>query len=233
MIIYGKNTVKEAILASRLVYIVYIDKKFTDRAIFNLIEQNKIKYKRVNKHELNELTNNGIHQGIVAEVEDYIYSELETLFDGKEKRVVILDRIVDPQNFGAIIRTAEIAGIDALIVGAKGQVKITPTVTKVSSGALEYLKIIEVNNLIKVVEVLKENNFVVVGATPDGEVGFKVEDDKSVALIIGNEGIGISYNLKNSCDGLVKIPMKGKTKSLNASVAAALLIYEMMGLFKE
>lgn len=233
MIIYGKNTVKEAILAERLVYIIYIDKKFSDRAIMNLIEQHKIKYKKVSKHELNELTNNGIHQGIVADVEDYVYSELDSLFDGTRKHVVILDRIVDPQNFGAIIRTAEIAGIDALIVGSRAQVKITPTVTKVSSGALEHLKIIEVNNLINAAETLKENNFIIVGATPDGEIGFNKETNKSIALIIGNEGIGISYNLKAKCDELVKIPMKGKTKSLNASVAAGLLIYEMMSLFKE
>lgn len=235
MIIYGKNTVKEAILAKRVVHIVYIDKKFFDRAIFNLIDQDKIKYKKISRHELNLLTNNGIHQGIVADVEDYEKVNLKSLFDGTLKNVVVLDRIVDPHNFGAIIRTAEAAGIDALIVGSKDQAKVNSTVSKIASGALEYLPIIEVNNLSSAVDVLQENNFVVIGSTLDGEENFKevnVNTEKSRALIIGNEGLGISYTLKNKSDYLVRIPMKGQTNSLNASVAAGLLIYEMLGLFK-
>lgn len=236
MIIYGKNTVKEAILAKRVVHIIYIDKKFFDRAIFNLIEQHKLKYKKVSKHELNLLTDNGVHQGIVADVEDYKKASLESLFDGTLKNVLILDRIVDPHNFGAIIRTSEAAGIDALIVGSRSQAQVNSTVSKIASGALEYLPIIEVDNLGNLVDVLQENNFIVIGSTLDGEENFqKVNQnkDKSKALIIGNEGLGISYTLKNKSDYLVRIPMKGKTNSLNASVAAAILVYEMMGLFKE
>lgn len=234
MIIYGKNTVKEAILANRIVHIVYIDNKFNDKAILNLIDEKNIKITKTNKHELNLLTDNGLHQGIVAKVKDYETKLLDILFDGKKKNIVILDKIVDPHNFGAIIRTAEAAGIDALIVSSRGQVKITPTVTKIASGALEYLPIIEVNNLNNAILKLKENNFIIIGAALEGRENFNlVNDEFSKALIIGNEGIGISYLLKKNSDYLVKIPMNGKTNSLNASVAAGLLIYEMMGLFNK
>ncbi len=234
MIIYGKNPVKEAILANRAVNIVYIDNKFKDRAIENLIEEYKLTAKRVSKHQLNLLTNNGLHQGIVADVADYQTKPLDSLFDGKQKKVIILDRILDPHNFGAIIRTVEAAGIDAIIIGKKSQVKITPTVCKIASGAVEYVNIIEVANLNRAVEELKANDFFIIGATADGSANFsQVEKSQSLALIIGNEGVGISYMLKQASDYLVKIPMKGKINSLNASVAAALLIFEMTGLFKE
>src|SRR5690554_2701803 len=234
MIIYGKNTVKEAILAGRLVHIIYIDSKFTDRAILNLIDENKLKVIETNKHELNTLTDNGLHQGIVADVKDYESYSLDILFDEKNKNVVILDKIVDPHNFGAVIRTAEAAGIDALIVGSRGQAEITPLVAKISSGALEYLPIIEVKNLNNAVKELQRHNFQVIGATLDGKENFNlINKEASKALIIGNEGVGISYLLKQNCDYLVKIPMKGQTNSLNASVAAGILIYEMIGLFKK
>lgn len=234
MIIYGKNTVKEAILAKRVVHIIYIDNKFNDRAILNLISEYNISFKKTSKHELNLLTDNGLHQGIVADVKDYSNYSLDILFDQKTKNVVILDKIVDPHNFGAIIRTSEAAGVDALIVGSRGQAKITPLVSKIASGALEYLKIIEVKNLNNAIKRLKENNFLIIGASLEGKENFHlINEGLPKALIIGNEGVGISYILKQNCDYLVKIPMKGKTNSLNASVAAGLLIYEMIGLFKK
>lgn len=234
MIIYGKNTVKEAILANRLVYIIYIDNKFSDRAVLNLIDEKKIKIKKVNKHELNLLTNNGLHQGIVADVKEYENYSLDYLFDGKIKNVLILDKIEDPHNLGAIIRTCEASGIDALIIGTRGQVKVTPTVSKIASGALEYLPIIEVKNLNNAIKELKDNNFLIIGAALEGEENFNlINKEYSKALIIGNEGVGISYLLKQNSDYLVKIPMKGKSNSLNASVAAGLLIYEMMDLFNK
>lgn len=234
MIIYGKNTVKEAIIARRIVHIIYMDNKFSDRAILNLIAEYNIMFKKTNKHELNLLTENGLHQGIVADVIDYQNSPLEILFTGKRKNVVILDKIVDPHNFGAIIRTSEAAGVDAIIIGSRGQAKITPLVSKIASGALEYLPLIEVKNLNETLKKLKENDFLIIGAALEGEENFSsVNKDLKKALIIGNEGVGISYLLKQNSDYLVKIPMKGKTNSLNASVAAGLLIYEMIGLFKK
>lgn len=234
MIIYGKNTVKEAILSNRTVHIIYIDKKFNDRAILNLIEEKNLKYKEVSKHDLNVLSDNGLHQGIVAEVTNYENFDLDVLFDKNFKNIVILDKIEDPHNFGAIIRTAEAAGVDALIISKRGQVKITPTVAKIASGALEHLPIIEVSNLNNTIIKLKENDFIVIGAALEGKESFdEVRKHNKKALIIGNEGIGISYLLKKNSDYLVKIPMHGKTNSLNASVAAGILIYELLGLFNK
>lgn len=234
MIIYGKNTVKEAILAGRLVHIIYLDNKFSDKAILNLVEEKNLKVKKTNKHELNLLSEDGLHQGIIAKVEDYNNYPLEFLFENNAKNVVILDKVVDPHNFGAIIRTAEAAGIDALIVAPREQAKITPLVSKIASGALEYLKIITVKNLNNAVRLLKENDFIVFGAALEGDESFNIKSkDHKKALIIGNEGAGISFLLKQNSDFLIKIPMRGKTNSLNASVAAGILIYEMIGLFKK
>lgn len=228
MIIYGKNTVKEAIIAKRTINIIYLENSFKDKSILALLKNNNIKHQYLTKHELNNISRQGNHQGIVANVQDYSYAPLEALFDGKQKRVVILDQINDPHNFGAIIRTAEAAGIDAIIIKKTRQVAITSTVAKISSGALEYLPIILQTNLNQTINILKDNGFWIVGSTLDGTNNFKeIDKDRSLALIIGSEGFGMGPLLKKNCDYLVKIPMIGKVNSLNASVAAALLIYQM------
>ncbi len=230
MLIYGKNTTKEAILAGRVVYICYLDDKFKDRAIENLLDENKIKIKRVPKEKLNELTKNGLHQGIVLDVEDYKVYSLDDLINNNPKEVILLDRIEDPHNFGAIIRTAEAAGLKEIIIRKKGQAELSPLIAKIASGALEYVNIYEVNNLYQTVLKLKEENYFIIGSSLDGESLDKMSGDLKKVLIIGNEGEGISNILKRNSDVLVKIPMEGKSNSLNASVAAALLIYKIKNL---
>lgn len=231
MLIYGKNTVKEAILSKRIVHIIYIDNKFTDKSLLSLIEKHNIKSKSVSKHKLNELSNQGLHQGIVADVEDYQTFPLDILYDGVGKKVLILDKIEDPHNFGAILRTAEAVSMDAVIIAKKGQAGISPLVAKIASGALEYVKIIEVTNLFQTILELKKHHYWIIGSTLDAKDNLKdIDKDLNLALIVGNEGIGMSHILKMNCDHLVKIPMTGKANSLNVSVAAALLMYQMKNL---
>lgn len=231
MLIYGKNTVKEAIVAKRIVHMIYIDNKFTDKALLSLIEKHNIKQTNVSKHKLNELSNNGLHQGIVADVQDYQTYPLECLYGDTGKKVLILDKIEDPHNFGAILRTAEAVSMDGIIIPKKGQAGISPLVAKIASGALEYVKIIEVTNLYQTIVELKKNNYWIIGSTLDAKDNLKdIDKSLNLALIVGNEGIGMSQILKMNCDHLVKIPMTGKANSLNVSVAAALLMYQMKNL---
>lgn len=229
MLIYGKNTAKEAILAKRSVYICYLDHKFKDKAVENLLDEHNIKIKRVTKETLNTFSNNGLHQGIVLEVEDYQVGSLEDLIDKNPKDVLMLDRIEDPHNFGAIIRTAEAAGLVDIIIAERGQAQISSLIAKIASGALEHVRIYKVNNLYQTILKLKEHNYFIIGSSLDGSSD-PIDPDLKKVLIVGNEGEGMSHILKRHSDFLVKIPMVGKSNSLNASVAAALLIYKIKNL---
>lgn len=229
MIIYGKNTAKEAILANRIVYIGYLDNKFKDKAVENLLEEKKIEVKRVSKEKLNALSDNGLHQGIVLSVADYLTYTIDDLISKNPSEVLLLDRIEDPHNFGAIIRSAEAAGLSDIIIASRGQAQISPLIAKIASGALEHVNIYVVNNLYQAVLKLKEADYVIVGSSLDGESPNTIPDVNKV-LIVGNEGEGMSHILKRSSDYLVKIPMLGTANSLNASVAAALLIYKLKNL---
>ena len=228
MIIYGKNTTKEVILKNRPIYKMYLDNKFQDREIINLLRKNEISFLKVSKHELNLLTNNAVHQGIVMEVQDYESFQLEEVFTSKMKTLVLLDKIFDPQNLGAIIRTVEAFKVDGLIIAKKRQAQITPLVAKVASGALEYVKIILVDNLYQTVRKLKEQDFYIIGTSLEGEeISLKMPLKEKNCLIMGSEGRGISYMLEKSSDVLVKIPMQGKINSLNVSVATGILLYQL------
>ncbi len=227
MIIYGKNAVKEALYAKRKIYKLWLEDKFNDDSILKLIEKTTIKTIKTNKGELNTLTAQALHQGIVAEVKDYEYKMLEEVLDiHVRQRFIILDEIQDPHNLGAILRSAEASAIDGIIVSKKHQVPLNGTVAKVSSGALEHVNLILVSNIHQTITKLQENHVLVVGtdglATHDYT---QIPNDVSVAIVLGNEGVGIRPLVKRSCDLLVSIPMKGKVNSLNVSVAAALLMY--------
>src|SRR5690554_5858971 len=227
MIIYGKNTIREAIYAKRKIYEITLDEKFNDYKYLNFLKENNLEIKYRNKGELNNITNNGIHQGVTAKVKPYEYKELhEVLNKDVRQRFLILDGIQDPHNFGAIIRTAEATKLDGIIVSKKNQVPLTAVVAKVSSGAIEHVDIISVNNLNQAIQVLKENNIWVVGTDLNTERSYlDLPKDQSLAIIVGNEGTGIRPLIKKNCDILVKIPMYGKVNSLNVSVAAALMLY--------
>lgn len=227
MYIYGKNVIKEAIYAKREIQEILLDDKFNDYKYVQFLKENNLEFRNTNKGELNNLTNNGIHQGVVAKVKPYEYKELKDVINTDVKqRFLILDGINDPHNFGAIIRTAEATNLDGIIVPKRNQVGLTNVVAKVSSGAIEHVNIIEVTNINQTIEVLKENNIWVVGTDGNADKSYdEIDKDISIAIIVGNEGHGIRPLVKRNCDILVKIPMHGKVNSLNVSVAAALMLY--------
>lgn len=227
MYIYGKNTVREAIYAKRDIYELYLDNKFNDYKYVEFLKENDIKFNHINKGELNNLTNNGIHQGIVAKIKPYEYKTLKDVIKKNEKqRFLILDGINDPHNFGAIIRTAEATKLDGIIVPRKNQAPLTSVVAKVSSGAIEHVNIIEVNNINNAIKELKENNIWIVGTDGNAKKEFtEIDKSLSLAIVMGNEGFGIRPLVRRNCDILVNIPMYGKVNSLNVSVAAALMLY--------
>lgn len=227
MYIYGKNVIKEAILSERRIFELFLDEKMNDADFINFITENKIRYKLKNKGELNNLTDNGIHQGVVANIAPYEYHTLESVLDNsKRQRFLILDEIEDPHNLGAIIRTAEATKLDAIIISKKHQVPLNGTVAKVSSGAIEHVPIVLVGNINQAIKKLKEEHIWIIGTDGSATTDYTdIPKDLSVAIILGNEGQGMRYLVKQNCDILVKIPMYGKVNSLNVSVAAALMLY--------
>lgn len=230
MIVYGKNVIREAIFAKREIYKLYLDDKWSDHHFLEFLKDKNIRYQVKPKGELNSLTQNAVHQGIVADVKPYEYVELDDVIDrSKRQRFIILDGIEDPHNLGAILRTAEATKLDAIIVSKKGQVPLNSTVAKVSSGAIEHVPVVLVSNTNQAILTLKKHHIWVIGT--DGATNklyTEIPKDQSVAVILGNEGEGIRPLVKQNCDFLVKIPMYGKINSLNVSVAAALMMYQMI-----
>lgn len=230
LIIYGKNVVKEAIFAKRKIYQLYLDERFSDHHFLAFLKDKNIAYVNKNKGELNKLSDQNLHQGIVAEVEPYAYAELNDVLDqNKQQRFIILDGIEDPHNLGAIMRTAEAVKLDGIIISKKNAVPLNATVAKVSSGAIEHVKVIAVTNINQAIQKLKDASVWVVGT--DGQTDQSYDDlpkNVSLAIVMGNEGEGIRPLVKQNCDMLVKIPMYGKINSLNVSVAAALMMYKML-----
>lgn len=227
MYVYGKNVIREAILNERRIFEVFVDEKSTDRNFIKFLEDNNVEYEFKNKGELNNLTNNGIHQGFVAKIAQYQYLTLQNVIKkGTRQRFLILDEIEDPHNLGAIIRTAEATKLDGIIVSKKHQAPLNATVAKVSSGAIEHVKVVLVSNINQAIRTLKENNIWIIGTDGSAETDYTaIDKDLSIAIVLGNEGEGIRHLVKQNCDILVKIPMYGKVNSLNVSVAAALMMY--------
>lgn len=224
MLVYGKNTLKE--LEIKDIRRVFINHNIQDKELFTYLKDNKIKYELVDNNFLNRKIN-GNHQGIVIETNDYNYYSLEECY--KEDFVVMLDHLEDPHNFGAIIRTCEAAGISSVIIPKDRSVRVNETVMKTSSGALSRVKIILVSNINDAINKLKQENFFVYAADMSG-IDYKKENfNGKKCLIIGNEGNGVSKLVLKNSDEIISIPMKGSINSLNASVAAAILIFNMNG----
>ena len=224
MLVYGKNTLKE--IEAKDIRRVFVNKNIQDKELFVYLKDNKIKYELVDNTFLNKKAN-GNHQGIVIETNDYSYYNLEECYD--EDFVVILDHLEDPHNFGAIIRTCEAAGIKSVIIPKDRSVRVNETVMKTSTGALSRVKVILVSNINDAINKLKKENFFVYAADMDGKDYRKYNFDGKKCLVIGNEGSGVSNLVLKNCDEVISIPMKGKVNSLNASVAAAILIFNMNG----
>ena len=188
-----------------------------------------IEYK--DKYELDRLAS-GNHQGIILSVPDYEYCQLDDLIVKEDPLLVILDHVEDPHNLGAIIRTCEAAGVDGIILPKNRSVEVNATVMKTSAGALEYVKIAQVTNIAQTMKELKRKGFWIVGTDMDGTNYSDIDYKGKMALVIGNEGKGMSRIVKENCDFIASIPMIGKINSLNASVAAGIMIYEAVRLRK-
>ena len=230
MIVYGRNVAKEVLNNDKKIKEVFLQDTFDDKEIISLLEKKNIRVKRLNKKEIMRFDKFS-HQGIILDIEDFNYTDYEDFFDKENAKVVILDHLEDPHNLGAIIRTAEAAGIDGIIIPKDRSVDINSTVMKTSAGALENMKVSKVTNIVSTIKDLKNHGFWVVGTAMEGNYDFKeIDYSGKIALVIGNEGNGMSKGVTDVCDYIAKIPMKGKINSLNASVAAGIMIYEMIRL---
>lgn len=228
MLVYGRNVAKELLENNKKVQKIILQDGFNDKEINSLIDFRKIPVQYKSKREIDDLAN-GVHQGIILFIPDYKYKDLDDVLTDNASFFVLLDHIEDPHNLGAIVRTCEAAGVDAIIMPRDRQVQVNATVMKTSVGTLENVDIVSVSNLNNTISELKENGFWIVGTALEDSVDYRSIDYSSkIALVIGNENSGMSNLVKKSCDFIAKIPMHGTTNSLNASVAAGIMIYEVI-----
>ena len=228
MLVYGKNVAFDLLKKNKNVKKIYFQDNFEDENIISLVKKLKIPFNYCTKSEMNRLCN-GVHQGIILDIPDYSYKKLNDLFLSDTDFVVILDHLEDPHNLGAIIRTCEAAGVQYVILPKNRQVLINSTVMKTSAGTLDSVNIVLVNNISQAICDLKKHNFWIVGTSLENSQDYRsIDYSGKVALVIGNEGSGISKLVAKNCDFLAKIPMYGKTNSLNASVASGIMIYEII-----
>ena len=234
-LIAGRNAVIEALRAKKPIDKIFILDGCKDGPIRTIIREAKKTdaiLKFVDKERLNHLTSEQ-HQGVVAMAAAYEYAEIQDMFDKAEEKgeapfFILLDGIEDPHNLGAIIRTANLAGAHGVIIPKNRAAGLTPTVAKTSAGAIHYTPVAKVTNLARTMEELKEKGMWFVCADMDGEVMYDQNLTGSIGLVIGNEGTGVSRLVKEHCDFIASIPMKGDIDSLNASVAAGVLAFEIV-----
>ena len=230
MYIYGKNVAREKLHNNSKINKIYLSEKFNDREILDLIRKNNIKVSFVKNYELDKKVE-GLHQGIVMEIDDvktYSYDEIIPNIKKENPVIVMLDHLEDPHNFGAIIRTSEALGVDAIIIPTDRSVKVNSTVVKTSVGAIEYIPIIRVVNLNDTIRKLKDDGYWIIATDMDGEDYTKIDYNMPVCIVIGNEGRGISRMVSENSDIIASIPMKGKINSLNASVSCAIVLSHIM-----
>ncbi len=234
--IEGRNAVIEAIRSGRSIDKLFILDGCQDGPVATIRKEAKkagIMIKFVNRERLDQISQTGAHQGVIAYAAAYHYSEMEDIFELAEERgeapfVFILDNIEDPHNLGAIIRTANIAGAHGVIIPKNRAVGLTATVDKTSAGALSYTPVVKVTNIARTIEELKDRGMWFVCADMSGQPMYDLDLKGSIGLVIGNEGSGVSKLVREKCDMIASIPMKGQIESLNASVAAGVLAYEIV-----
>ncbi|MBR4173164.1 MAG: 23S rRNA (guanosine(2251)-2'-O)-methyltransferase RlmB [Clostridia bacterium] len=234
--IIGRNPVFEAIKSGREIDKIIVKKGEYEGSLVAIIKKAKslkIPVVEADKAKLDSLSDGGNHQGVVAFVAAHTYIDVRDMVraakeKSREPLLIVLDRITDPHNFGSIIRTANCAGADGVIISKRGNVGLSEVVAKTSAGALEYTPVAKVTNIAETLEMLKKEGFWVVGAEADGESMYEKDLTGAIALVIGSEGEGISRLVKEKCDFLVKINMYGNINSLNASVAAGIMMYEIV-----
>ena len=232
--VFGTRAVMEAIKAGREIEKIYIQAGLTNdliRELINTASTHKVPYSFIPQAKLNSMSSKN-HQGVICLLSIVQYAPLEAIIDrcyeqGREPFFLILDRITDVRNFGAIARTVECAGLDAIIIGEKGNAPISADAMKTSAGALNHLPVCRVKDMVKTFRLLKDNGIQVVACTEKAaETLYEMEFNSPLAIVIGSEEDGISPEILKAADHLAKIPMKGKIGSLNVSVAAGVAIYE-------
>lgn len=231
----GRNPILEALKSGRTIEKLYIAKGTREgslRQIIAMARDKGIIINEVDKVKLDSMSETRSHQGVIAVVSPYAYVEIDDILayakeKGEQPFIIILDEIYDPNNLGSVLRTANACGAHGVIISKRRAVGLTPAVAKASAGAVEYMKVSKVTNITQAVKYLKENGIWVVGADMDGEkVYFESDLSGPIALVIGSEGEGLGKLVKDNCDFIVRIPMRGEISSLNAAVAGAVLMYD-------
>lgn len=231
----GRNAVLELLQSAKDINKIYVQNGEMHGSIHKILaiaKERKIIVVKVDKQKLNEMSQTENHQGVIAVVPPYEYCEVEDILEEAKKKkespfIVILDGIEDVHNLGSIIRTAETAGVHGIIIPKRRSALVNSTVKKTSAGAVEHMKIARVNNLNETIKYLKEQGIWVCGTDMQTKTYYYEQDlTGPIAIVIGSEGFGMSRLVKENCDFIVKIPMKGKITSLNAAVSAGIVIYE-------
>ena len=233
----GRNAVLELLESGRDINKILVangEKHGSIHKILAIAKERKIMVTEIEKNKLNQIAQTPNNQGVIAIVPPYDYCEVEDILDEAKRKnekpfILILDGIEDPHNLGSIIRTAETAGVHGIIIPKRRAASVNSTVSKVSAGAVEYMKIARVNNINETIRYLKEQDVWICGTDMDTDTIYTKQDYKMpIAIVIGSEGFGMSRLVKENCDFLVKIPMKGRITSLNASVSAGIIMYEVV-----
>ena len=232
----GRNSVTELLKSGKDINKLYVqkgEKHGSINEIIKLAKQNKVVITELDRATLDQMSESHNHQGVIAIVPPYEYCDVDEILEyAKSKNespfILILDGIEDPHNLGSIIRTAECSGVHGIIIPKRRSVQVNATVNKTSAGAAQYVKVARVNNLTETIKYLKENDVWIYGTDIEGKSYYNEQKyNGGVAIVIGSEGFGMSRLVKENCDFLVKIPMVGKINSLNASVSAGILMYEV------
>lgn len=233
--VFGMHTVTELLHGDRDVNKIFLQQDLNDRnasTIKKAARQRHVQISTVPKSKLDSLSNSGNHQGVVAAVAAYQYVTVDDLFAAAEAKeedpfFIVLDGIEDPHNLGSILRTADASGVHGIIIPERRQVGLTQTVAKTSTGAIEHVPVARVTNISRTIDELKERGVWVFGTDMSGDSLWQTDVTLPLAVVIGNEGKGVSPGVKKHLDGQWTIPMRGHVQSLNASVASALLMYEV------
>ena len=233
-IIIGRNPIVEALKSGREIDKILLQEGAEGSAmkINALAKERGIPVLKTEKTTLDRLAEGGTHQGVAAYISAYRYKDVEDIFAkadaaGEDPFVIILDNIEDPHNLGAIMRTAECAGAHGVIIPKRNACGLTETVAKTSAGAIEYVPCVRVTNLVRTINELKDKGFWIAACDMGGQEYYKADLKGKLAVVVGSEGKGISKLVKENCDFIVSMPMVGKITSLNASNAAAVLMYEV------
>ena len=232
----GRNAVREALRAGKTVERIYVQEGLKDAALGSLIveaQKRNIQCRFVTKDRLDEMSETGAHQGVIAAVSAYEYAEVEDMLraaeeKGEEPFLILLDGVEDPHNLGAILRTANLAGAHGVIIPKDRAVGLTAAAAKTSAGAVNYTPVARVTNLSRTIRELKEKGLWFVCADMDGEIMYRQNLKGPIGLVMGSEGSGVSRLVREQCDFVTAIPMQGDIDSLNVSVATGILAFEIL-----